>query len=193
MGRIRRLEAPGVPKGSGRKAFEAAGPAGEGYNAASGRGRSPELGAGWYSLPPAAEEDDPMRTLVAVALAAGLGGLGLADDKKADPSGTWTWETERNGQKRETTLKLKVAGEKVTGTITAGGGKGKAQEAKIEDGTYKGGEVSFTVTREVKDQKFTSKYKAKVDGDVLKGTVETDFGGKEQKREFEAKRAKVKD
>ena len=138
-----------------------------------------------------------MRTLMAAALVAGLGGLGRTDDKKddkkGDPTGTWTWETEFNGQKRETTLKLKVEGEKVTGTITAGGGKGKATETKIEDGKFKDGKVTFTVTRERKEQKFTSKYEAKLDGEVLKGTVVRDFGGKEQKQEFEAKRTKVKD
>jgi hypothetical protein len=135
-----------------------------------------------------------MRTLIATALVLGLGGLSAADDKKSDPTGTWKWETERGGQKRETTLTLKLDGDKLTGTIAAGGGKGKATEAKIEDGKFKDGEVTFTVTREVKDQKFTTAYKAKVDGDTMKGTAETKFGEKEFKQEFEAKREKkVKD
>ena len=50
--------------------------------------------------------------------------------------------------------------------------------------------MSFTVTREFKDQKFTTKYKAKVEGDTLKGTATSERDGKEQKREFEAKRDK---
>jgi len=129
-----------------------------------------------------------MRMLTAAALTVGLVGLvGVtrADDK-AGPTGTWKWTTERGGQKRESVLKLKVEGDKVTGTVTGG----KDTEVKIEDGKVKDGQVSFTVTQERKDQKFTSKYTAKVDGDVLKGTVETSFGGKDQKREFEAKREK---
>jgi hypothetical protein len=134
-----------------------------------------------------------MRTLIATALALGLTGLTVAQDKKADPTGTWMWETERGGQKRETTLKLKLDGTKLTGTITAGGGKGKAMDVAIEDGKFKDGEVTFTVTRERGDQKFVTKYAAKVDGDAIKGTSTSDFGGKEQKREFEGKRVKIKD
>ena len=65
-----------------------------------------------------------MRTLIAATLVLGLVGLSAGQDKKHDPTGTWKWETERGGQKRETTLKLKLDGDKLTGTITAGGGKG---------------------------------------------------------------------
>lgn len=134
-----------------------------------------------------------MRTLIAAGLVLGLVGLTAAQDKKADPTGTWKWETERNGQKRETTLKLKLDGDKLTGTVTAGGGKGKAMDVKIEDGKFKDGEVTFTVTREFNDQKRITKYAAKVDGDTMKGTATSERDGKEQKREFEAKREKVKD
>ena len=130
-----------------------------------------------------------MRGLIAVGLAAGLVGVVGADDKKADPTGTWKWTTEFNGQKREQSLKLKLEGDKLTGTMP---GRNDSV-TKIEDGTFKDGEVSFTVTREFKDQKFTSKYKAKVDGDTMKGTVEAKRGDQDTKTEFEAKREKVKD
>lgn len=105
--------------------------------------------------------------------------------------GTWKWETERNGQKRETTLKLKRDGGQATGTITAGRGEG--EDVKIEDGQFKDGRVTFSVTRERGDMKVVTKYAARVDGDTLKGTVTSERDGKEQKREFEAKREKVKD
>ena len=129
-----------------------------------------------------------MRTLTIAALVfgmAGLTGLATAQDKKGDPTGTWKWTTERGGQKRETVLKLKLDGSKLTGTICGGG---KDKDVKIEDGKFEDGEVTFTVTREFKDQKFTTKYKAKVEGDTLKGTATSERDGKEQKREFEAKR-----
>jgi hypothetical protein len=134
-----------------------------------------------------------MRTLIAAALVFTMAGLAAAQDKKADPTGTWKWETERNGQKRETILKLKLDGDKLTGTVTAGGGKGKATDVKIEDGKFKDGQVTFTVTREFNEMKFVTKYAAKVDGETLKGTATSERDGKEQKREFEAKREKVKD
>lgn len=132
-----------------------------------------------------------MRTLIAAGLILGLGGLAAADDKKADPGGTWKWETERGGQKRETTLKLKLDGDKVTGTIT--GGRGKGEDVKIEDGKFKDGQVTFSVTRERGDAKIVTKYAAKADGDTLKGTATSERGGRERTQEFEAKREKVKD
>ncbi|HUR55781.1 MAG TPA: hypothetical protein VMZ71_16710 [Gemmataceae bacterium] len=137
-----------------------------------------------------------MRTLIAAGLVFGLVGLSVAQDKKNDPTGTWKYTTERNGQKVETTLKLKLDGDKLTGTVAGGrggkGGKG-GTDAKIEDGKFKDGEVSFTVTRERGDTKIVSTYKAKVDGDTMKGTAESKFGDKDTKTEFEAKREKVKD
>src|SRR4051812_5533976 len=127
---------------------------------------------------------------LAVGLLGVLGGAGVAQDGANSPTGTWKWTTEGKGGggKRETTLKLKVDGTKVTGTIS---GFGKdAKDIDIEDGSFKDGEVKFNVTRAFKDQKNTSKYTAKVTGDVMKGTVEGSFGGKDTKRDFEAKRSK---
>jgi hypothetical protein len=112
-------------------------------------------------------------------------GLAAADDKKAsDPTGTWKWTVEFGGQSREMTLKLKVDGDKLTGAMPGRDG----QETKIEDGTFKDGEVKFKVTRERNGQKVTTKYTAKVSGDTLKGKAESDRGGQTQSREFEAKR-----
>ena len=55
---------------------------------------------------------------------------------------------------------------------------------RLRDEPLGHGEVSFTVNREIKDQKFTTKYKAKVDGDTMKGTVESTFGGKDMSTLF---------
>jgi hypothetical protein len=134
-----------------------------------------------------------MRTLIVTALVVGLVGLSAGQDKKSDPTGTWKWETERNGQKRETTLKLKREGDKLTGTIAVTGGKAGGGETKIEDGKFKDGTVSFTVTRMFNDVKLVTKYSAKVNGDTMKGTATTERDGQEQKQEFEAKRQKIID
>lgn len=125
----------------------------------------------------------------AVGLLGVLGGAGVAQDGANSPTGTWKWTTKsKDGKERETTLKLKADGTKLTGTIS---GFGKdAKDSEIEDGSFKDGEVRFSVTRTFKDQKNTSKYTAKVTGDVLKGTIEGSFGGKDSKRDFEAKRSK---
>jgi len=128
-----------------------------------------------------------MRKLVAMALVLGLVGVAAAaDDKaKADPTGTWKWTVEFGGQQREQTLKLKLEGDKLTGTMV-----GRNQETPIEDAKYKDGEVSFKVTRERNGQKMTTKYTAKAAGDTLKGKAESEREGQTQTREFEAKREK---
>ena len=64
-------------------------------------------------------------------------------------------------------------------------------ETKIEDATFKDGEVNFSVTRERNGQKFVTKYKGKVDGDTIKGTAETERDGQTRSREWEAKREKA--
>src|SRR4051812_42690008 len=86
--------------------------------------------------------DTAMKKLVAMALVLGLVGAAAADDKaKADPTGTWKWTVEFGGQQREQTLKLKLEGDKLTGSMV-----GRNQETPIEDARYKDGEVSFKVT-----------------------------------------------
>jgi hypothetical protein len=58
------------------------------------------------------------------------------DDKKADPSGTWTWTTpgRNGGADRKMTLKLKVEGDKVTGTLSSPGQGGEETKSEIENG-----------------------------------------------------------
>lgn len=112
-----------------------------------------------------------------------------ADDKaKPDPTGTWKWSVTFNDQTREMTLKLKLEGDKLTGAML---GRDNA-ETKIDDASFKDGTVSFSVTRERNGQKFTTKYKGKLDGDTIKGTAESERDGQTRSREWEAKREKEK-
>ena len=123
--------------------------------------------------------------LVFVALA---GLTQAADDKaKPDPTGTWKWSTTFNNQTRETTLKLKLEGDKLTGVIL---GRDN-QETKIDDAALKDDTVSFSATRERNGQKFTTKYQGKLDGDTIKGTAESERDGQIRKRDWEAKREKA--
>jgi hypothetical protein len=117
----------------------------------------------------------------------GLASTAQAEDKKADPTGTWKWSAPAaGGQTRETTLKLKLDGDKLTGAIV---GRNN-QETAIEDGSFKNGEISFKVIRERNNQKFTTKYSGKLTGDTIKGKTEAERGGQTQSRDWEAKRAK---
>jgi hypothetical protein len=129
-----------------------------------------------------------MARLAAAAVLLGLVGLvGVtrADDK-ADPTGTWKWSVTFNDQTFDMTLKLKQEGDKLTGTLTGRQG----QETKIDDGMFKDGKVTFKVTREFNNQKFTTKYEGKLSGDTIKGKAETEFNGETRSRDWEAKRAK---
>jgi len=138
-----------------------------------------------------------MKQLVVAALmlmTIGLGGTAAGHEKKAtkeakaNPTGTWKWKVNFGGQESERVLKLKLDGDKLTGTISGG----PAGESKIEDAKYKDGEVTFKIMREFNGQKFTIHYSAKVSGDTLKGKTEFDRDGEKQTREFEAKREKEK-
>ena len=128
-----------------------------------------------------------MRRLMTMALmiaVAGLAGLARADDKP-NPTGTWKWSVERNGQTFDQTLKLKLEGDKLTGTLSRG-----EMETKIDDAKYKDGELSFTVTREFNGNKFTIKYKGKVKGDTITGNTEREANGETTKRDWKAERSK---
>ena len=131
-----------------------------------------------------------MKRLVAVTVVLVFVGLVSPVRAAEDPAGNWKMETNFGGKTRESTLKLKLDGDKLTGVYVGGQNN---TETPIENGSFKDGKVSFSVTREFNDTKFVTKYAAKVDGDTIKGTATSDFGGKEQKREFEGKRVKVKD
>jgi hypothetical protein len=115
----------------------------------------------------------------------GVIGVVAAADKD-DPTGTWKWKTKFGKNEVEQTLKIENKDGKVTGTLS--GGKGK--DIMIEDGKFKDGELTFTVTRERKDTKIMTKYSGKVSADTIKGTATTDFGGKENKQDWDAKREK---
>lgn len=133
--------------------------------------------------------------LTALTLAAftlGATAFVQAQDKKADPSGTWTWSTagRDGGTPRQSTLKLKVDGEKVMGTLTTPGRQGgDPRSTDIENGKLKGDEISFTITREFNNNKMVQKYQGKIAGDSIKGKVEFERNGQTQSRDWEAKRA----
>lgn len=124
-------------------------------------------------------------------LALGAAAQTQAEDKKVDPAGSWTWTTpgRNGGPDRKSTLKLKVDGEKVTGTLSAPGRGGQGTDTDISDGKLKGDEISFTVNREFNGNKITIKYTGKIDGDTIKGKVETQREGQDPRsRDWEAKR-----
>jgi hypothetical protein len=122
-----------------------------------------------------------MATLICVLTQAGM----VRAEDKPNPTGTWKYTAEVNGQSIEVTIKLKLEGDKLTGTVSV-----LDMESNIEDGKYQDREVSFKVNREMNGNKFTIKYKGKIKGDTFKGKRELERDGQTNTREFEAKRSK---
>jgi hypothetical protein len=110
----------------------------------------------------------------------GLGTPALA----ADPTGTWKWTVEINGQTRESTLKLKLEGSSLTGVYI-----GRQNETPIEEGKFENDTVSFKVTRMFGDNKVVIAYEGKLSGDTIKGTSKFTREGETTTRDWEAKRA----
>src|SRR5664279_3135145 len=89
--------------------------------------------------------------LVAFGLVAGLSqGNAVAADAKV--AGTWSFTVKRGDQEIKNTLKIKVEGEKVTGTVENTRGETALSDGKID----KDGNVSFKVTREFNGNTFTT-------------------------------------
>ena len=130
-------------------------------------------------------------SLLATLTCAILALTAVARVEAADASGTWTWTTagRDGGPGRVSTLKLKVDGEKVTGSISSPGRQGaEPRQTEIEKGKLVGDELSFAVTREFNGNKMTQKYHGKVSADAIKGKIEFDRQGQTQSRDWEAKR-----
>ena len=114
---------------------------------------------------------------------------------KVDPSGTWTWTTpgRDGGPGRTSTLKLKLDGDKLSGSVSAPGRQGgEARDVAISDASLKGDAIAFTVKREFNGNTFVAKYSGKVAGDSIKGKVETERDGNARSRDWEAKREAAK-
>lgn len=125
---------------------------------------------------------------VVFALAASVLALEVRADDAAKGSATGTWQStrERNGQKFTTTYKLKQDGDKLTGSVTGP----RNRSTNIEDGTVKGGKVSFKVTIEFNGNKFTRTFKGDLKGDTIKGKMEFERNGETQSLDWEATRVK---
>jgi hypothetical protein len=129
------------------------------------------------------------------ALALGSISLARAEDKPASATGTWTWSTpgRDGGAERKLSLALKQEGEKLTGKLSSPGRDGAVTETEITDGTVKGADVAFSVTREFQGNKRTSKYTGKLAGDTITGKIETkDRDGNDRSSDWTAKREPAK-
>jgi hypothetical protein len=122
----------------------------------------------------------------AIAVLALFGFVGAVSAVE-DPTGNWKSTMMLGKKSLDVTIKLKLEGDKLTGTI--GGGQ-VGREAAISEGAFKDDKVSFSVIREQKGEKLTPKYSGTVSGDTIKGKIDTERGGKSRSTDWEAKRQK---
>ena len=106
------------------------------------------------------------------------------ETEKVDPSGTWKWERTINDNTRESVLRLKMDGDKVTGTY-----KGRREAMEIDDVKMDGDMLSFQYKRERGDFRFTANYQGKVSEDTIKGTIEFSSDRGDGEFDWEAKRS----
>jgi hypothetical protein len=124
----------------------------------------------------------------------------LGEEKSAiDPTGTWKVvkinpETKSKGS--EQTLKLRLDGGKLSGTITgrsSNNGKVRIFEWAIKDTKLQGSNITFSVTHAPvtgSGPDSTTMYEGKITGDAMKGKLEIELSGQTFSGEWEAKRAK---
>lgn len=128
-----------------------------------------------------------MKAILSAALVLGLCGLaGAADDKKADPVGTWKCEYDIGGQKRTAELTIKKDGDKLVGTMNWPDQK----DEKLKDVKLKDADLTFSAVRVFMDNKIPIDYKLTITGDKLKGKGSAEFGGNKQEFDIEGKREK---
>ena len=129
-------------------------------------------------------------TKVAFCTVLALGGITTAIAQDATGTCTWTQAGRDGGAERKMTLTLAQDGEKLTGKLSSPGRDGgEARETEISEGSVKGGEVAFSVTREFNGNKITSKYTGKVSADAITGKIASkDRDGNDRSRDWTAKK-----
>jgi hypothetical protein len=126
--------------------------------------------------------------LASAALLFAINVTTIKAEGSANLTGTWKWVAPANpdGKIPAITFTLKLQGEALTGT----GNKTAGAEA-ITNGVVKSEEVTFQTIRQKKAGPTTTTYTGKISGDKIKGTVETDAGGRKfGPQEWEADRVK---
>ena len=145
---------------------------------------------------------DPHIYLAVAALTLILSRLGaFAADHNANPSGSWSISTlGTNGTTRtsEQTLKLKLNGNTLTGTLTYNSspvvnGKVKKSEAPITEAKLDGSDISFNFTHPPaygNGPNSSYSYHGTIIGDTIKGKLTTTWMDHTNTKTWEARRLK---
>lgn len=111
-----------------------------------------------------------MRTMALLAcglsLAVSLSLPAVAQEKRADPSGTWRWDFDMDGNTIKNELKLDSDKDgKLTGTLSA-----NDRSLKVEEGKVEGKELSFVINLKL-ERDIAVHFKGKQDGDAIQGQL----------------------
>jgi hypothetical protein len=110
-----------------------------------------------------------------VVLCLGTAGPARADDK-AGLTGTWEWIVHRSEKPGVATVELKLDGDRITGVMHG------RTDMKVENGTFKDGQVSFEVPAVNPDgSHMVHRYKGTLSGDTITGTAEMEVFGRMKK------------
>ncbi|MBI3851623.1 MAG: hypothetical protein HY298_15295 [Verrucomicrobia bacterium] len=113
------------------------------------------------------------------------GSAATASAGAGNATGTWNWVlTTEGGDSIELSLKLKQEGDKLSGVVVLGD-----NEAPILEGLVKDNEVTLKVTREEDGKTQVAKFKGKLDGNSIKGKIESDWSGESKTYDWNAKRS----
>ncbi|MBL9199801.1 MAG: hypothetical protein JNL39_04800 [Opitutaceae bacterium] len=105
---------------------------------------------------------------------AGIILLGVVPSARAtDPSGIWSWTQVVRGVTRESKLTLILKGKRVVGSLTSPGPRGEHTVAEVLNGVMEFDVVSFSTERDINGHKYITKYRGKVLGTLISGTVES--------------------
>lgn len=99
----------------------------------------------------------------------------------ADPTGTWKWTVQSPAGEIATTLKLESKDGQLAGTYSNQFGSSAIKNASFKDDV-----LAFDVVRDFGGNTFVIKYRGKIDGDAIQGTIDADGMGK---LDWNAKRA----
>jgi hypothetical protein len=124
-------------------------------------------------------------TTLALALAiisSILGARAAGSDPAVNPAGTWkvTYIREGKPQAYQPTLKLRLQGDKLTGTLSHRHDQ-QDLETALENVKLQAGEISFVVSRPTSGNgpNFVNKFHGKITGETMKGTVEGGWVGQD--------------
>ena len=104
----------------------------------------------------------------------------------ADPAGVWHWSTNSPTGEIPTTLQLEFKNGKIAGAYANQFGRTAISNASLQDDV-----IRFDVVRDLGGTKYVVKYRGKIEGDTIKGTIEAPAhdGGEALKLDWNAKRA----